>query len=29
MIKAYDDNGKTAAATIDVFVIMKWPGILY
>ncbi len=26
-VQAYDDQGKTAAATIDVLVFMKWPGL--
>ncbi len=26
-VKAYDYEGKTASATIDVFVCMKWPGL--
>jgi len=26
-IKAFDDQGKTASATIDVIVCMKWPGL--
>ena len=26
-VKAFDDEGKTASATIDVFVCMKWPGL--
>jgi hypothetical protein len=27
MVKAYDDQGKTATATIDVYAFMKWPGL--
>ena len=27
-VQAYDDQGKTATATIDVFVFMKSPGLL-
>jgi hypothetical protein len=27
IVKAYDDQGKTASATMDVFVCMKWPGL--
>jgi len=26
-VQAYDDQGKTASATIDVIVFMKWPGL--
>jgi hypothetical protein len=26
-VQAYDDQGKTASATIDVLVFMKWPGL--
>ena len=26
-VQAYDDQGKTATATIDVLVFMKWPGL--
>jgi hypothetical protein len=27
IVKAFDDEGKTASATIDVFVCMKWPSL--